>query len=496
MVTARTPRHLWKDETFRTWVPGPLSPDSPVFPPPPEGRTYVEWYGGHRGPAGHGTPQPSKFEIPCPWAAACGPLCGAEARCVLARGQGAAAGETVPVVDLDAYLERFLKRHLKGIGDPAQREQERARFYGPDLSLLRVEEMADQDLARIMSKLTWGMLRKAYLDQLGPRNLLQTHLVRFHSGRLPPQLAELEPLGMTTARPWQPPGALEIKGGVAKKLRRPSKEDADGGSSEEEDEEDEDEGSHGDEESSDEEDEEEEGSQFDQEHGKTGPYGRAARALPVAAPPSGRRQGPLVRPASAMTAPAAAAAKANGGGEPRPLKRQRNTGPGPAPAVAPPPAPAARQPGARGEQGRGPEPGGQAAADAERKRRKAAEAALAATQRRAAALEQELAAAVNEAAAERRQRRKAAAEAEQSARDLAEQLAAAEAAADEAQAQAAEEAEARDAAEERLAAAQAEVEAERGLRRVVEAQLGQERARVRMLTQAARQGGQGGAGAE
>ncbi|KAG2485454.1 hypothetical protein HYH03_015832 [Edaphochlamys debaryana] len=506
------PRHLWKDEEFRTCVPGPLSPDSPVFPPPPEGRTYVGWYGGHRGPSGGGSPQPSKFAIPCPWAAACGPSCGAEARCLLARRQGAEAGETVPVVDLDKYLKLFLELHLESIVGPAQREQERARFFNPDKKMKRIMDMADQDLARIMSKLTWGMLYSTYPKTPGPLNVLQTHLERFHGGRLPPQLAELKPGTTVDAiKPWKPPGAADAEGGAAKRPRKTvtvttdnSEEDDEEEEVEEDDEEeeveeeDEDEGqlessggedSLEDDDDDEEEDEEEEGSEDEQgdeeEQDKvpagTGAYGRAGRALPVAAPPSGRRQGSAKRPAVATTAPAATAAKANGGGEPRRIAS---------------PAPAARPPGARGEQGRGPEPGGQAAADAERKRREAAESVLEAAQRRAAALEQELAAAVNEAAAERRQRRKAAAEAEQSARDLAEQLAAAEAAADEAQAQAAEEAEARDAAEERLAAAQAEVEAERGLRRVVEAQLGQERARVRMLTQAARQGGQGGAGAE
>ncbi|KAG2485455.1 hypothetical protein HYH03_015833 [Edaphochlamys debaryana] len=505
------PRHRWKDEKFRKCMPGPLSSDSPVFPPPPDGRTYVGWYGKHSGPSGSICVH-SKFAIPCPWAAACGPSCGAEARCLLARRQGAVAGETVPVVDLNKELERFLKWHLKSISDPVQREQERACFFKPNGDVMRVEKMVDQDLARIMSKLTWGMLCKAYPKTPGPRNVLQTHLVRFHGGRLPPQLANLEPMGTTSAKvkPWAPTVGLEAAGGAAEGSGTDDNEDGDvseeeeqrvgpgaeegeeGSSAEVEDSEDEkassgrveepssteesseDDGSLVDEQDEDAEDEQEEcsedeGEEEEEEEGEqsgedgedfqvpagTGAYGWAGRALPVAAPPSERRQGSAKRPAVATTAPAAAAAMANGGGEPRPLKRQRNTGPGPAPAVASP-APAARQPGARAEQGRGPEPGGQAAADAESKRREAAEAALAAVQRRAAALEHELAAARVEVKKVR--------------------------------AQAAEEVRAREAAEERFAA-------EQGQRKAVEALLRQERARVRKLMQAASQGGRGGAGA-
>ncbi|KAG2485462.1 hypothetical protein HYH03_015839 [Edaphochlamys debaryana] len=188
----KVPKHSWADEVFHLDPPpaGSLSPDSPLFPPPPEGHTYVGWYGGHRGPGGEGDPQPSKFAVPCPWVSACGPHCGAGPRCVVARTQGQLVGHTVPVLDMGPVLGPLVERHLASLPEGPEREHERARFCTAGGGVRSVEEVADEALARILPKLTWRLLRLAFPDSQGPRKILQTHINRFHFGHLPPQLRE------------------------------------------------------------------------------------------------------------------------------------------------------------------------------------------------------------------------------------------------------------------------------------------------------------------
>ncbi|KAG2485460.1 hypothetical protein HYH03_015837 [Edaphochlamys debaryana] len=202
--------HGWADEVFRLDPPpaGSLSPDSPLFPPPPEGHTYVGWYGGHRGPGVNGNKVPRKFAVPCPWVSACGPHCGAGPRCVVARTQGQAVGQTVPVLDMGPVLGPLVKRHLASLPEGPEREQERACFCTEGGGMRSVEEVADEDLARILPKLTWRLLRKAYSTNQGPRYIMQTHLTRYHFGHLPPQLRTEQGthLGSLDASkpPWEP----------------------------------------------------------------------------------------------------------------------------------------------------------------------------------------------------------------------------------------------------------------------------------------------------
>ncbi|KAG2485459.1 hypothetical protein HYH03_015836 [Edaphochlamys debaryana] len=146
----------WADEVFHLDPPpaGTLSPNSPLFPPPPEGHTYV----GCAGP-----------------------------RCVVARTQGQAVGRTVPVLDMGPVLEPLVERHLASLPEGPEREQDRARLFTEDGGVRSVEEVADGDLARVLPK---------------------RHLDRFHFGHLPAELQTLQSTRLGDMSPnvahWQP----------------------------------------------------------------------------------------------------------------------------------------------------------------------------------------------------------------------------------------------------------------------------------------------------
>ncbi|KAG2501385.1 hypothetical protein HYH03_001173 [Edaphochlamys debaryana] len=216
MAFSPVPRaNSWEDEAFHLDPrPGGIGPDSPIFPAPPAGQTYVGYYGHHRGPKSAKAPKdPAKFAIPCPWVAACGPNCGAGPRCVVARtAHGQSNGRTVSVMDMGVVMPRRVPKFLSTL-PPAEAGSARARLFkgGGSVDVKAVEDISDADLRRIMPLLSPRSLKELGLKaDAGPRAAYHAHLLRFHFGNLPPQLVQVSPIANNrNANPWQPDTARD-----------------------------------------------------------------------------------------------------------------------------------------------------------------------------------------------------------------------------------------------------------------------------------------------